>query len=153
MLRVDVPGRRRLELEHLLLDLNGTLSDRGALIEGVAERLWRLRESLQPRLLSSDTFGTLEARAGELGLPSTTVEDGEAKRRLVAELGSTRCTAVGNGANDAAMLGTVGLGIVVIGPEGAAGSALAAADLVCRSIVEALDLLLDPLALAATLRS
>jgi soluble P-type ATPase len=41
----------------------------------------------------------------------------------------------------------------VIGVEGAAAATLAAADLVTRSITQALDLLLEPRALAASLRS
>jgi soluble P-type ATPase len=40
----------------------------------------------------------------------------------------------------------------VIGPEGAATATLVAADIVCRSIGDALELLLDDRALAATLR-
>jgi soluble P-type ATPase len=41
----------------------------------------------------------------------------------------------------------------VLGPEGAAAGALRAADVVCASILDALDLLLDERALAATLRA
>lgn len=44
------------------------------------------------------------------------------------------------------------MGIAVVGPEGAATSALMAADLVCHSILDALDLVLDAQALASTLR-
>ena len=40
----------------------------------------------------------------------------------------------------------------MIGPEGAATATLVAADIVCRSISDALELLLDDRALAATLR-
>jgi soluble P-type ATPase len=51
------------------------------------------------------------------------------------------------------MLGHVALGIAVIGAEGASAATVARADIVCRSIVEALDLLADPRTIAATLRS
>jgi soluble P-type ATPase len=71
---------------------------------------------------------------------------------LVRELGSRHCAAIGNGANDIDMLHEAALGIAVTGPEGTAAAAVAAADVVCRSIVEALELLLDDRALAATLR-
>ena len=73
--------------------------------------------------------------------------------RIVDRLGAAGCVAIGNGANDVPMLERAALGIAVIGPEGASGRALAAADVVCRSVVEALDLLLDPRLLVATLRS
>jgi soluble P-type ATPase len=54
--------------------------------------------------------------------------------------------------NDAEMLIAVRLGICVIGPEGAHRAALDAADVVCSSIRSALDLLLNPRVLTATLR-
>jgi soluble P-type ATPase len=153
ILAVDIPGRGRLELAHLVLDVNGTLTDRGLLIAGVAERLERIAAHLDVHLLSADTFGTLEGVAHELGAAPTLVSTGEDKARFVAELGPERCAAVGNGANDEAMLASAGLGIAVIGPEGAAAAAVRAADVVCGSILDALDLLLDEKALAATLRT
>jgi len=151
-LSVDIPGRASLELEHLVLDVNGTLTDRGVVTEGVPERLARVREKLWVHLLSADTFGTLDEIAASLDAEPTRIGTGEDKLRVVAELGPDRCVAVGNGANDAAMLERAALGIAVIGPEGAAGDAVRAADVVCRSILDALDLLLDETALQATLR-
>jgi len=56
------------------------------------------------------------------------------------------------GANDEAMLRLAVLGIAVIGSEGAATSAVLAADIVCGSILDALDLLLDEQSLASTMR-
>ena len=49
-----------------------------------------------------------------------TVETGADKAQYVAGLGSDRCVAIGNGANDASMLELAALGIAVLGPEGAA---------------------------------
>jgi len=152
-LRAEIPGRGTLALEHVVLDVNGTLTERGALVEGVAERLDRLGEVVQLHLLSADTFGTLGDVATSVGADATVVASGDDKRRLLAELGEDRCAAIGNGANDALMLEASALGIAVIGPEGAAGSALLAADVVCGSILDALDLLLDERALRATLRA
>jgi soluble P-type ATPase len=149
---IAIPGRPSLELEHLLLDVNGTLTDRGELIDGVADKLGRLGETLEAHLLSADTFGSLADVASALGVRSTTVLDGEEKLALVRELGPERCAAIGNGANDARMLAETALGIAVIGGEGAASAAIQAADVVCASIGAALDLLLDEQALGATLR-
>jgi P-type E1-E2 ATPase len=153
VLALEIPGRGRLELAHLVLDVNGTLTERGRLIEGLGERLDRLRPRLDVILLSADTFGTLEGVARELGAAPTVVSKGEDKARFVAELGPERCAAIGNGANDEAMLAAAGLGIAVIGPEGASTAAVRAADVVCGSILDALDLLLDERALVATLRT
>lgn len=151
-LHVEIPGRPRLELEFLLADVNGTITNRGTLIEGVAERLERLRGVLELRLLSADTFGTLDAIASRLGAPAEHVATGEDKLAVVRTLGAGRCVGLGNGANDLPMVREAALGIAVIGPEGASGATVAAADLVCASIVDALDLLAEPRTLAATLR-
>lgn len=152
-LTLEVPGRQPIELEYLLLDVNGTLSDRGQLLGGVAERLSALCRDLEPRLLSADTFGTLAPIAEQLALPAQPAATAEEKRAIVCELGAGRCAAIGNGANDARMLAEAALGIAVMGPEGVSGATLAAADVVCASVLHALDLLRDPRALVATLRA
>jgi P-type E1-E2 ATPase len=149
---IEIPGRAPIEIGHLLLDVNGTLSDRGRLLAGVAESLAALRGEVEILLLSADTFGTLADLSRELGAPARTASAGEDKVALLRELGPQRCAAIGNGANDAGMLREAALGIAVVGPEGANGATLAAADVVCRSITDALGLLREPRALAATLR-
>ena len=151
-LLIEIPGRNALDLRFLLLDVNGTLSNRGKLLPGVAERLDSLRDHLEPRLLSADTYDSLASIAGELQVTAQIAASADDKLVVLRELGASRCAAVGNGSNDAAMLGEAALGIAVIGPEGASVAALTAADIVCGSILDALDLLAEPRALAATLR-
>jgi len=150
---VPIPGRAELRLEHLLLDVNGTLTDRGKLINGVEDRLGRLRAMLEIRLVSADTFGTLDAIAERLEVVAVRAPGGEDKLHVLDELGRERCAVVGNGANDVAVLEAAALGLAVLGPEGASAAALRCADVVCASAADALDLLLDPMALSATLRA
>jgi P-type E1-E2 ATPase len=142
-LALEIPGRP-LELEHLLLDVNGTLSDRGRLLPGVAEGLAALSGSVEIHLLSADTFGTLEEIGRSLGVSTRRVRDGEEKLALLESLGADRCAAIGNGANDVPMLSGAALALAVLGPEGAAAGALAAADVVCRTIGDALAATLRP---------
>jgi soluble P-type ATPase len=90
LLSFDIPGSGPLQLEYLVLDVNGTLTDRGILIEGV-EPLRRLRDALEVRLLSADTFGNLDAIAKKLGLQADRISRGEEKRSYLEGLGSDRC--------------------------------------------------------------
>jgi P-type E1-E2 ATPase len=152
MLHVPVPGGADLSLEHLVLDANGTLTDRGELIPRVWEALRRLRRELALHLLSADTFGTAEELAAQLGAAFGRVDSGPEKARYVERLGARSCVAVGNGRNDVPMLEAAALGIAVLGPEGTVGAAVAAADVVARSVEEALVMLGEPKALMATLR-
>lgn len=151
-LTVEVPGRPALHLQHLLLDVNGTLTNRGVLISGVDRRIAELRAQLGVHLVSANTFGTLPSIAELLGARAITVGSGEHKLRELDRLGRDRCAVIGNGANDVLMLEAAALGIAVLGAEGASSAALQSADVVCASPLDALDLLLDPKALAATIR-
>jgi len=155
LIQVDVSGWGSLGLEYLVLDLNGTVALDGEVIPGVAERLSALSTSVSILLATADTHG----RAGEigerLGVDLLYIERGHEaaqKQALVERLGAGRVAAVGNGANDAGMLATAALGIAVLGPEGLASKALQSADVVAGRIEDALDLLLRPRRLMATLR-
>jgi len=149
---VSIPGLADLRLEYLLVDVNGTVTSRGAPRDGVAVRFARLRTPLDIRLVSADTFGTLDTIAARLDVSAVRASTGEDKLRLLDELGRERCAVIGNGSNDALVLEAAALGVAVIGPEGASAAALRSADVVCGSVTDALDLLLDPKALSATLR-
>ena len=155
MIRLDIPGRGILELEHLLLDLNGTIALDGEVLAGVPERLAALSESLAVVLVTADTQGRATAIAGQLRVGLVLVTPGDEadqKRSLVERLGAGRVVAIGNGANDAGMLQAAALGMAILGTEGLAEEALRAADVVMASILDALDLLLHPRRLVATLR-
>ena len=152
---IDIPGVETLRLTHLVLDLNGTLATDGDLIPGTAERVRALQGHLDCHLLTADTLGTAARVATELGCRLEVVGavgQDTAKTTYVAGLGRRQCVAIGNGANDAQMLFHAALGICVVGPEGAASTAAIASDVICSSINDALDLLLHPIRLAATLR-
>jgi len=57
LLRFTIPGVGERTLEHLVLDLNGTLTTDGQLIPGVKWRISKLRDYLAIYLLTADTFG------------------------------------------------------------------------------------------------
>jgi soluble P-type ATPase len=76
----------------------------------------------------------------------------EAKRTYVEKLGGKRTAAIGNGRNDRLMLDIAALSIATVQAEGAARDAVLAAHVVVPGAVEALDLLIHPLRLTATLR-
>ncbi len=68
------------------------------------------------------------------------------------DLGAASVIAVGQGANDAAMLKAAALGICVMSVEGAAIETLLAADILLPNILALFDLLDNPLRISATLR-
>ena len=157
MIEVSIPGRETLRLRNLALDVNGTLAIDGTLIPGVAERLTTLRQTLEIHLFTADTHGTQDSIDRELNLTAVVLNPtrpgAEQKEDQVRLLGADGVVAIGNGVNDVLMLRAAALGIAVIGAEGLATAALREADIVVTRIEDALDLLLQPRRLAATLRA
>ena len=155
MLELQVPGRGHLRWQYLVMDVNGTIAVDGALLSGVAERTAKLKDMLTLHLLTADTQGTAGDLAEAIGariIRVTAGEESRQKREHVLQLGPRWVIAIGNGANDAAMLETASLGIAVLGREGSAISAVMSADLIVTDVVDALDLLLRPKRLIGTLR-
>lgn len=155
MLTIDIPGRGLLGLDYLVLDLNGTIAEDGVVFADVTGCVRRLADVLEIIVVTADTHGTAGVAAEQIGAKLRLIErerEAESKLDLVDELGAERVVAVGNGANDVLMLRDAAIGIAVIGPEGAASRAVAAADVVTTSIGDALGLLVEPPRLIATLR-
>jgi soluble P-type ATPase len=156
MIEIAIPGYRKLKFDHLVMDYNGTLAVDGMIIDGVKERLAVLTENLQLHVVTADTFGkvrsVLKDVACELAiLPADNQDVG--KLSYVKDLGLASTVCIGNGRNDRMMLKEAALGIAVILNEGTCIETLLSADVVCTSIVSALELLIYPLRLTATLRS
>lgn len=156
MLEIVLPGRdRTCKITNLILDLNGTLTLDGQLIDGVKAAIDELKTVLQIYLLTSDTLGCGASAAEELGIEIFKVgsqQGGADKLDFLNTIGAEASAAIGNGYNDRLLLEHAALSIAVIGPEGCCPQALQKADLVVNNIRDALDLLRIPLRITATLR-
>jgi P-type E1-E2 ATPase len=156
MISIDIPGFGKLELAHLVLDYNGTLALDGRLLPGVAEALSGLAPGIRVHVVTADTFGLAKAELAALPVTLVVIPaegQAEAKLQFVSDLGAKSVVAIGNGRNDHKMLRAAALGIALVQGEGGAAEALARADLISVSILDALDLLRNPRRLVATLRS
>ncbi len=155
MIELTIPGRGEYSLEHLVMDVNGTLALDGILLEGVARRIGALRDRLNIHLLTADTHGRQAVIDEMLNLRAARMKPGqemEQKAEFVRNLGAQHVVAIGQGANDAGMLKAASLGICVMSMEGVAVETLVAADLFMPDILSALDLFDKPLRLIASLR-
>ena len=155
MIEVTIPDFGTLQIEHLVLDYNGTLACDGRLLPGVSALLDRLSVYLRIHILTADTFGSVrktfaESRHIVSVLPSG--NEAEEKAGYVRKLGSRSTVCIGNGRNDRLMLKEAVLGIAVIQKEGTSPETLLNANIVIPDIRAALELLLHPQRLIATLR-
>jgi len=155
MIEIDIPGNKKFQLEHLVLDYNGTIAFDGALIDGVKESLAELSQMLTLHVITADTFGSVKKALEDIDCKLAVIpldHQDVAKLEYVKNLGREQTVSMGNGVNDRLMLKASALGVAVIQGEGAASETLASADVVCKDILSALSLLIHPLRLTATLR-
>jgi len=156
MIELHIPGRRIVQLEYAVFDVNGTLAVDGVLIREVAELIAVLRGKLDVRLITADTHGKQAEIDQQLKFTADRLKPGgherEQKADYVRALDAEKVVAIGNGSNDVDMLKAAAIGICVLGPEGAASEAIASADVVVFDVIDAFDLLLVPKRLVATLR-
>ena len=156
MIALTIPRFGALELQHLVLDYNGTLAVDGKLLPGVRDALMALADELDIHVTTADTFGLAGAELAGLPVNITIIaQEGQADAKLahVEHLGTAGVFAIGNGRNDRKMLAAAAVGVALVQAEGSAAETIAAADVVANGIVEALGLLLYPKRLIATLRS
>ena len=155
MLKIEIPNKKSITTNHLVLDYNGTLAIDGTPIEGVSVLLAKLAQRLTIHVITADTFGTVSRYFANTNIHLKIIggkEQAKQKAEFINSLNPKTAIAIGNGANDGQMLKTASLGIAIIQAEGASLQAITNADIVCTSIIDALSLILNPLRISATLR-
>ena len=155
MLEYEIPGFRNLKIDKVVIDFNGTLACDGEIIADVKERLRILTAKCDVIVLTADTFGTVQDEFADMDIEIEIIDSDkgrEYKSNFIEKLGSKNVIAIGNGNNDQLMLEKAVLGILIIGDEGAATESLLASDTVIKDINDALDLLIKPGRLIASLR-
>lgn len=156
MIIYEIPGRGNIEIQNIIFDYNGTIAVDGQLIEGVKDLINQLSKSVNIYILTADTYGSVISECGDINGKVLTFPNenaGKSKREIVQNLGGDCTLCVGNGYNDIPMFNEAALSIAVIGGEGASGKLLVEADIVTRSILETLRILLNGNMIKATLRN
>ena len=154
MILIERPGLTPLEIEFILLDFDGTLAIDRRVHPKAKDKINLLSKRSKIYVLTMQKKELIEERLRKVKAQIVYLEEGDSSRRkldLLRQLGPTRCVAIGNGVDDAAMIHEAGFGICIIGKEGSSGEAMKNADLVFTDILDALDFLLKPLRQKATL--
>lgn len=155
MIHIEIPGWGNIDIESIVLDLNGTIATDGRVPLEVRERINSLSERVKIYVLTADTQGTAHEEIRDVTAELAKI-DGEGsvkgKFEFLRALKPETTAVIGNGNNDRLILKESGLGIAVLGDEGASISAMENADIVVKNISDALDLFLKPMRLIATLR-
>jgi P-type E1-E2 ATPase len=156
MIDLTIPGTGNVQIVHLVLDVNGTLTLDGTLLDGIPRALASLGNRLDVHLITADTHGRQDQIDQLLGLKAIRLQPGNEavqKADFVRSLGVRNCAAIGQGANDARMLAEAALGIAVFSLEGLCTEALKSSRIVMPDIYSAFSLLEHPQRIVATLRT
>lgn len=156
MILYEIPGREDITIENLVFDYNGTIAVDGKLIDGVSHLINSISEYVNIYILTADTYGTVEKECSSIDAKVLTFPKenaGESKREIVRELGGKNTVCIGNGYNDIAMFEESILSIAIIEGEGASTNLLAKADIVTRSIIDGINIILNKNMVKATLRN
>ena len=157
---IDIPGFGKVEINAILSDYTGTLSFNGKLVDGVIDRLLRLAQLVDIHVVTADSFGTAEKELRGLPLVCKRLEgekEDVQKQHYAEELNPRHVASFGNGNNDRLHMKLVkesgGVTVAVDNGEGCAHEAIRNANVIVHGAANALDLLLEPTRLRATLRS
>ncbi len=155
MLEIEIPGFGPVKLHHLVSDFTGTLSVDGELLHGVKEKLNEIAGMLDVHILTADTFGKarnqLEGVRCDIRILTGESHDIQ-KEEFVQRFGPVGVIALGNGNNDRKMLKAARVGVAVCLAEGCSRDAIVSSDIVVSSPIDALNLILNPKRMKATLR-
>ncbi len=155
---IAIPGFGRRSIKIVVSDYTGTHSCAGSMDADVKNRLRELAEIVDLHIVTADSYGTAEKELAGIAMPYLlrTGNHDEGKAAYVRQFDLKHVAAMGNGNNDRLMLQTVkqggGVAIAVDNGEGCAVGALLNADVFVVGAANAIDLLLHPVRLMATLR-
>jgi soluble P-type ATPase len=155
MISIDIPGWGNMEVENVVLDLNGTIATDGKIPSEVKKKINALAGQVKIYVLTADTQGTATEEIREMKVELIKIEGKDSKEGkfdFLKSLDLEKTIAMGNGNNDQFILKEAGIGIAILGDEGISVIALKQADIMVKNISDALDLLLKPKRLMATLR-
>lgn len=149
-----IPGTGDVELTTIILDLNGTVTVGGKIVEGVHERIRKLKDlGFTIIFLTGNTRNNADELAKELGIEWIFADTAVEKKRAAETFDVDTLVSIGNGHIDEQLMKLARLRIVTLQAEGVHVQTLLHSDIVVPHINDALDLFIDPQRLIATLRS
>lgn len=154
-MHIEIPGYSTLDLKYLLLDYNGTIALDGLMSESVKKLIIEISSELEVFILTADTHGTAAKECEKLPVTLKTFPTDTAmhsKLDILNFLGADNCCTIGNGRNDLLMCRESALSISVVGEEGCYSKLITQTNITVKSVENALELLLKPKRLIATLR-
>ena len=146
-------GVGEINLDTVILDLNGTLAVDGKLVEGVIPRINKLKElGFKLYLFTGDQRGTASTQAKELGIELMYATNTAEKAECAKKCNFETTVAIGNARIDIGTFENAKIKIATLQKEGIHAGILNHVDIIIPTINDALDMLIDPNTFNATMR-
>jgi len=152
-MKLIIPNIGEIEIKNIVLDYNGTIAKDGRVKNSVKKYLNELSNEFDIYVITADTHGSAAKNLKDTNVKLkilTTSNHTKEKEEFVKNLEGV--FAVGNGSNDSLMLKIADIGVCVIEDEGASVKSIINADIVCKNIEDAFELVINPKRIIATLR-
>ena len=156
MIIFEIPGRKKIGIQDIVFDYNGTIAIDGKLIKGVGKEINKLANIINFHIITADTYGSVEKALDNINCKVIKIPEENqdiSKLDYLIKTGKETTLCVGNGKNDHLMLKESILGIALIQDEGACVESLLSADIVCKSIMDVFAYFKTPDRIIATLRN
>jgi len=154
MISIQRPGMETLDIHFVLLDFEGTLAMDGRVHPKAKDKVNLLSKRVTVYILTKSSKEKVEETLKKMKAEILSMTEGDSSQQkldVLQRLGPHQTAVIGNGFDDVQIMEQAGLGMCVIGKEGSSPEAVAKADLVVTSVLDALDFLLKPLRQGATL--
>jgi len=148
MISIQRPGMESLDIHFVLIDFEGTLAMDGRVHPKAKDKVNLLSKRVTITILTKSNREKVEETLRKMRAEILYVTEGDSsqqKLNALQRLGAHQTAVIGNGLDDVRIMEQAGLGMCVIGKEGASAEAMTKADLVVTHVLDALDFLLKPL--------
>lgn len=142
-----------IELDRILIDLNGTLSVYGKIAESTKTLVAQLKAGgFEIYLISGNGRGDIDKVAEEIGATFYEAKSSEEKEKIALQLNNEKCVALGNGRIDIGLFKHAKIRIATLQGEGIHTGIIEYVDIIVPTINDAFRLLLDVKAFEGTMR-
>ncbi|HBF88251.1 MAG TPA: hypothetical protein DDX39_06375 [Bacteroidales bacterium] len=150
----EIPNGEIIQIETIILDLNGTLSVYGKVAESTVKLIQELKKlDYKLYLISGDIRGDAKRVSDELGLTLYIAKTSDEKAKVVENLNPETCAAIGNARIDIGTFKKSKIAIATLQSEGIHTGIFPYVDIIVPSIDDALRLFIDKESLSGTLRT
>ena len=148
------PNKEIINIENIILDLNGTLAVNGQVSEKAKQLVVELKQlGYKLVLISGDIRGNAKNVAEELDLDLYLGTNSSEKAKQMQRFDKEKTAAIGNARIDIGTFENAKISIATLQSEGIHSGIINYVDLIVPSIEDALNLFIDVKSLEATLRT